>query len=264
MKCTVRAILSRTPLPLAVLAALGALAALAAGTVGAQEGQAGKGNLDYWLKQAQATQPASAAGTMTTAGGVMATSRSATSQPAGEVSGDRAAREDALPGVIELSDGKVIAGYMYTTRQKDWELFVEADKAIRRIPFLAVLSITANVEEEKTELEWRWKGMGVPEKVFTGRSYPTRSFAWTFHLIDGSSVRGVIKGQPLWIESDGKTNHEGKMPSPRTETTGPLVLHERSKGSMGQKVGDMVYVKRVIVSQRLMQRVADDQKAAGQ
>ena len=66
-------------------------------------------------------------------------------------------------------------------------------------------------------------------------------------LIDGSTVIGEIKGQPLWIELGDKR-------------TGPLVLHERSKGKMGQKLKDLIYVKRIIVSRKMMEAVLKDCK----
>ncbi len=193
-------------------------------------------NLDFWLRQAQpATSPAQPAQSQ----GAARENTPAT-QPLAPAT-QPAAREDALPGALELSDGKIIGGYLYTTEGKDWELYVEQDKVIRRIPFLAVLSIAAKVEEEKMELEWRWKEMGTPEKVYTGRSYPTRRTTWIFKLIDGATVTGTIKGQPLWIDSGGKT-------------LGPLVLGERSKGEMGQKLGDLIYVKYLVVSKRVMEQ----------
>ena len=108
-----------------------------------------------------------------------------------------------------------------------------------RVPFIAVLSLTANVVEEGMELEWRWKEMGTPERVYTGRSYPTRRVTWTLKLIDGTSVTGAIKGQPLWVEQVS-----GKF--------GPILLAERSKGEMGQTLQDLVTVKRLVVSKRMM------------
>ena len=160
-------------------------------------------------------------------------------------------REDALPGAVEFSDGRRIAGWMYTTREKNWEVYVDAERRWRQVPFITALGITAVVAEEKIEQDWRWKEMGVPERVYTGKEYPTRRLKWSFHLIDDSTLTGDVKGQPLWIEHDGRKE-------------GPFILHERSKGDMGQTLGDLVYVKRIIVSRRLMDAVAaemDNQSA---
>ncbi len=158
-------------------------------------------NLDYWLHHATskpATKPAKTSDT-----------GPATTAPAGE----RPSRADALPGAVELSDGTIIAGYLYTTAEKDWEVFVEEEKVFHRVPFIAVLSLTANVVEEGMELEWRWKEMGTPEKVYTGRSYPTRRLTWTLHLIDGTSITGAIKGQPLWVERSPANSGRSSWPN---------------------------------------------------
>ncbi|OQB86868.1 MAG: hypothetical protein BWX88_00732 [Planctomycetes bacterium ADurb.Bin126] len=154
-------------------------------------------------------------------------------------------REDALPGVVELSDGRVVAGGVYTTREKPWEIWIEAEKRWRQIPFLNCLSINAVVLEEKMEQRWRWKEMGVPEKVFTGKEYPFRIFEWKLHLIDDSYLQGTVKGQPVYVETVA-----GK-------TFGPLVLHERFSGPDGMSLKEAVYVKRVIVSRRLFDQFKD-------
>ena len=158
-------------------------------------------------------------------------------------------RPDAVPGVVELSDGRILAGGLCTTVEKPWVVFVGKVSRWRRVPFINALSITAVVVSEKMELRWRWKAMGEPEKVYTGKKYPTRRFLWKFHLIDGSYLTGAIKGQPLWVHC-GRKRH------------GPFVLHERSRGKDGQSLKDLVYVKRVIVSRRMMRAVLDAQAKA--
>jgi len=195
------------------------------------------GNLDYWLRQAKPVDPAATA-------------------PAGDgqegrnpfTGKDGFRRTDALPGAVEMSDGTQIAGGLYTTVDQPWIIWVEQEKRWRLIPFAAVLSLTAVVVEEKMEQEWRWKAMGVPERVYTGRQYPTRRFLWKLHLVDGSTVTGAIKGQPLWVESPDQTH-------------GPLILHERSKGQMGQTLADLPYIKKIVVSPRMMQAVLADSQA---
>ena len=187
-------------------------------------------NLDYWLKHATskpATKPAKTGDNPATPA---ATPPAATTRPS---------RPDELPGAVELSDGKTLAGYLYTTAEKDWEVYVEEEKVFHRVPFIAVLSLTANVVEEGMELEWRWKEMGTPERVYTGRSYPTRRLTWTLKLIDGTSITGAIKGQPLWVEGV-------------SSKFGPIILSERTKGEMGQKLSDLVTVKKLVVSRRMM------------
>jgi len=157
-------------------------------------------------------------------------------------------REDALPGVIEMSDGRLLAGGLYTTREKPWEVYAEKEKRWRQIPFINVLSITAVILEEKMEQRWRWKEMGVPERVYTGKEYPFRLFEWKLHLIDGTYMQGTVKGQPLWVEM-------------KDSKAGPFILHERFSGPDGAKFKDCPYAKRVFVSRRLMDEVVKEQES---
>ena len=185
-------------------------------------------NLDYWL--GRATVPA----TQTAPAEIGGTGPFAQTRPF--------ARTDALPGALELSDGTVLAGGLYTTRGKAWSVYDQKTKRWRRVPFAAVLSITAVVVEEKLEPRWRWKAMGVPERVYTGETYPTRRYVWRFVLPDGSEITGAVKGQPLWIALGDKRS-------------GPFVLHERERGKVGQKLRDLIYIRKIVVSRRLMRQV---------
>lgn len=192
------------------------------------------GNLEYWLSQAKPT------------------TQKASTQPAGNSAVNPFTaksgfdREDAIPGVMEMSDGRQIAGGVYGTREKPYSVWVEKEKRWRRIPLISVLSITAVVIGERMELEWRWKEMGAPERVYTGRKYPWRRFLWKFHLIDGSYIQGAIKGQPIWVETPPKT-------------IGPWLLPERSKGPIGTTLKDLIFVKQVIISRKMMEKVQADQ-----
>ena len=185
-------------------------------------------NLEYWFGKAApaTTQPAE--------------SQPAPSEGVDPFKGAGPSRSDALPGLVELSDGELLPGHLFTTREKPWLVYVDSGKRWRRVPFAACLSITAVIVEQRMELQWRWKAMGEPEKVYTGESYPYRRLKWRFRLADGSAITGTVKGQPLFVESNGRRAK-------------PMILHERSKGGIGQKLTDLVYVRRVIVSKRAME-----------
>lgn len=214
-------------------AATGALCLGQATSTGRRPASRPTSDLEYWLDQAQpASAPASAP---------------AGSSPLGPA--DRFSREDALPGVVVLSDGRVLPGEVFTTRDHDWEVWVESENRWRHVPPAAVLGIRAVVVEEGMELEWRWKEMGSDEKVFTGRSRPIRRLRWRFHLADGSDLTGDVKGQPIWIE------HAGRR-------LGPFVLHERSAGDYGQNLQQLVYVRRVVFSLRAMRQAIQAQAGA--
>ena len=72
---------------------------------------------------------------------------------------------------------------------------------------------------------------------------------WLVTLIDGTTVAGTIKGQPLTIQPVGG--------SPRRT----FVLSERQKGDDGQSLSDLLYLRRAIVSRRLMEAVSADATA---
>ncbi|MBS3820783.1 MAG: hypothetical protein GVY16_09820 [Planctomycetes bacterium] len=184
-------------------------------------------NLDAWLSDDAPAPP--------TDGGVREPDRD------GSVLTGREVRLNALPGAIQLSNGRTVGGWLVTTPGEPWTVWVEAENRWRCIPPAAVLQITAKVIAEHMELHWRWKAMGEPEKVYTGKRYPFRRFEWTFLLADGSEIRGVVKGQPLWIETDGKRH-------------GPWLLQERSTGDIGQSLTEHVYLKRAVISRRAMEQ----------
>lgn len=193
-------------------------------------------NLEYWLSRAKPvrTQPS--------------TSQAGTAPQTGRNpfrTEGNFSREDAVPGVVQLSSNKILPGGIYTTRDKDLLVWVQSQKRWRRVPLLAVLSINAVVIENKMEQVWRWKEMGVPERVYTGEQYPARRLLWKVHLIDDSTITGAIKGQPIWVE-----NKQG--------TSGPFVLHERVRGKVGQSLKDLVTIKKIIISRRLMDEVLAD------
>ncbi len=194
-------------------------------------------NLDFWLNQATSA-PATRPVTATGAAGVNPFDRKGSFR-----------RADAVPGVLELSDNRQIPGWIYTTVEKPLIAFVDIEKRWRRLPLIVALSISAEVVEEKITLRWRWKAMGEPERVYTGKSYPTRRLKWKFRLIDGSEIVAAIKGQPIWVELNGRKH-------------GPFVLHERFKGADGQKLDDLIYVKRIVLSRKMMDKVVTEQKKA--
>ncbi|MBN1554492.1 MAG: hypothetical protein JXA11_07085 [Phycisphaerae bacterium] len=188
-----------------------------------------KDDLEYWLDRARPvaqTQPAS--------------------KPAPLHADSPLRRDDALPGVIEFSNGLQMAGWMCTTREKPWRVWVAEEKRWRRIPPAAVLSITAIVDQEEMKRRWRWKAMGEPEKVYTGKSYPFRRFRRRFRLADGSEIIGVVKGQPIWIGTGNQTH-------------GPFLLEERAKGEDGQSLRELIYIRKIVVSRRMMKAVSQQQ-----
>jgi hypothetical protein len=196
-------------------------------------------NLDYWLQQASTAPAADGRTASTTQAG---SARQAASQAAASQAADSGPADWELlaPGVVELSDGSLYAGGIRTTTGRCLEVYQESTRLWRLVPLEALLSASAVVEQEELELQWRWKAMGVPEKTYTGHSTPTRRMSWRLRLIDGTEIVGAIKGQPIWVIRDERQ-------------VGPFVLHERDKGQLDQKLSDLVYIRRIIISRRAME-----------
>jgi len=226
-------------IPPAAMAALACLLAtgVLAQTAAKPPASASQSNLDFWLTQA-ATGPASRPSPAATAAGPLAGEGANPFAPAGI---GRFSREDALPGAVELSDGRLLAGGLYTTRDKPLVVYIDAEKRWRHVPLICVLGIRAVPVGEEMDREWRWKEMGSDEKVYTGRQRPVRRYLWRLSLIDGTQLEGEIDGQPLWIERDGERSL--------------WVLHDRHKGEWGQTQADLVYARHIVISRREMQRV---------
>jgi len=155
-------------------------------------------------------------------------------------------RKDAVPGYVELSSGAKVPGRIFTTRAKRVKIFNLQKEVYEYVPVPAVRKIETVIEWERMEKEWRFKEAGSPEKVYTGREYPARKFAYRLTLLGGHTITGHILGQPLYLarpsrasgSSDG-SNDEGKVDR--------FVLHDRQKGPMDTTLEDLVYVRSVVL-----------------
>jgi hypothetical protein len=143
-------------------------------------------------------------------------------------------REDAVPGRLELSNGKIFAGQIYLTRNKRLMIYDEAKQRQREIPLSAVKQIDCQVKKEWMEKEWKFKELTKDEKMYTGRQYPAREYVHTITLHDGRTITGTLSGIIYVQPSDD--------PQAPTEH---FVLHKRDKGKWDQQLKDLVYVKAV-------------------
>ncbi len=136
----------------------------------------------------------------------------------------------ARHGTVELSDGKKLSGKVRTTREKPLRIWDEKDKEYRDIPLDMVKNIEARVLWERDQKEWHFPDAGSDIKEFSGKTYPARELEYKFTLINGQTVTGGVVA-PLYV-ADGKKQTM-------------LVLHKRQKGELGQKLKDLVYVRKV-------------------
>jgi len=177
---------------------------------------------------------------------------------------DAGVRKDAVPGYVELSSGAKVPGRLFTTRGARLKIFNLEKEVYEYVPVPAVRKIETLIEWERMEKEWRFKEAGSPEKVYTGRSYPARKFAYRLTLLGGHTITGHILGQPLYLarpsraspsrasgSSDG-SNDEGKVDR--------FILHDRQKGPLDTTLEDLVYLKRVVLHEAGQQAIGNGQQ----
>jgi len=160
---------------------------------------------------------------------------------------DVAGRKDAVPGCVELSDGRLVAGRIYTTRGKYIKIYNLAREMNEYVPVPAIKRIEVTVQWERMDKEWRFKEAGNPEKIYTGREYPVRMLEWRLVLRNDHEIVGHILGQPLYVSEGGRAER--------------FILHQRDKGEMGQALKDLVYVKRVEFGPEAYERAEKERKA---
>jgi len=152
-------------------------------------------------------------------------------------------REDAVPGYVEMSDGKVYAGNVYMTRDKRVKIYDEKMKRQREIPLQRIKEIECKVLKEWIEKEWRFKELALDEKMYTGRSYPAREYDHTVTLADGRKISGqlseILYVQPILYSADEPMSYRPNVDPDK------FLLHKRQKGETGADLKSLVYVKRI-------------------
>ncbi len=159
--------------------------------------------------------------------------------PFGQV---KTARDDAIPGYIEMSDGRILVGNVYMTRDKRVRIYDEKMERQRELPLRVITQIQAKMDKEWMEKEWRFQELALDQKLYTGRSYPCRHYTHTVTLKDGKTIIGelaeVFFVQPIVFKAD-----EPLANRPDDSEPVRVVLHKRDKGDFGAELKSMKYVK---------------------
>lgn len=168
------------------------------------------------------------------------------------------AREDAVPGRIELSNGQVRTGMIYLTRDKRLQIYDKQLERQREIPLRVVQKIDCTVKREWLEKEWRFKQTTSDEKVYTGRSYPAREYLHTIILKDGRTITGPLSAI-VYIEPLPAASTESGQPRPPAQPE-HFMLSKRNKGELGEDLKSLVYVKRI----KLGKEALEEGRGAGE
>jgi len=161
------------------------------------------------------------------------------------------AREDAVPGYVELSDGTIRPGRIYLTRDARLKIFDAKTERQREVPLQAIRRLDGMIEREWMEPEWRFKENANDEKVYTGRSYPAREYVHAITLRDGRTLRGSLSAL-VYVAPD--TGGEPEK----------FLLHKRDKGPAGTMLKSLVYVRSIRVGDDALSEGKQKQKAQTQ
>lgn len=172
-------------------------------------------------------------------------------------------REDTMPGYIEMSNGEVFPGLLYITRDKRLEIYDVELKRQRTIPIQKIAQIECNVESEWMEKVWRFKELASDEKMYTGETYPCRTFTYTLTFDDGRTLEGPMSGiifvQPLKENEDVSTGHIPERNAQR------FYFHKRQseKTNIGKLLRDIHYTMTVKIGDDALQEGIKKAQAFG-
>lgn len=158
-------------------------------------------------------------------------------------------RDDAVPGFVKMSDGKVHPGQVMLTRDARLKVFDEQQKKHREIPLKAIKRIDCTVQKEWVEEEWRFKENANDEKkYFTGRTYPSREYTHKITLQNGQKIEGTLSGI-VYVRADPAAEPERYL------------LQKRDKGNPGTDLKCLVYVRSIQLGAKTLEE--GKRKAAG-
>ncbi|MHB8899905.1 MAG: hypothetical protein ACYC6Y_14255 [Thermoguttaceae bacterium] len=152
-------------------------------------------------------------------------------------------RDDAVPGYLEMSDGRVLVGNVYMTRDKRLKLYDESTRRQREIPLRAVKQIDCKVLKEWMEKEWKFKELALDEKYYTGKEYPSRECEYTITLQDGRTITGPL-AELFYVQPFSASPDEARSYRPEIQAE-KFLVHKRQKGEAGTVLKDLIYVKRI-------------------
>ena len=93
------------------------------------------------------------------------------------------------------------------------------------------------------EKEWKFKELTKDEKMYTGRSYPSREYVHTVTLSDGRTITGELSAI-VYVEPPSYAPVKPGEVRPEVKTE-KFVLNKRNKGEIGQDLKSLVYPKSI-------------------
>ena len=133
-------------------------------------------------------------------------------------------------GTVELSNGRVLKGKIWTTLRTPFRVWLTDIKQYRDLDIRLIKSIHAKILRAHLIRQWRWQQEGSDIKVYSGKAKPRITFAYTFHMLNGKSITGTLIA-PLYVRT-ARHRHN-------------LLMYKRIEGKLGEKISGIIYVKRV-------------------
>ena len=152
---------------------------------------------------------------------------------------------------MEMSDGKIVVGDIFLTRDKRLKLYDEQMGREREVPLRAVKQIECKVLREWMEREWRFKETTSNEKYYTGREVPSREYVHTITLEDGRTISGPL-AEVIYIQPDAH-GPRGSLSYPSATKRERVLLHKRDKGDVGTDLKSLDYVRLVKLGQAALE-----------
>jgi hypothetical protein len=144
--------------------------------------------------------------------------------------GAASAANEWRDATVEMSDGETITAQV-AFPQDMFYMYNEAAKRRLTVRIGEVKAIETLIEKESMEKKWFFKEDGRDEKVYTTETWPVRYFLTRAVFADGQALDGTIVGQAFFVKTeDGVRNY---------------MLTRKMEGKVGQKLEDVVYVKRI-------------------
>jgi hypothetical protein len=105
-----------------------------------------------------------------------------------------------------------------------------------------IKGLDCKVLKEWIEKEWRFKELANDQKFYTGRTYPSREYAYTVVLQDGRKIEETsVSGIFYMIEGDYGPDAAGGPRKPQEPVM--YMIHKRDKGDYGDTLESLSYVK---------------------
>ena len=132
---------------------------------------------------------------------------------------------------VVLSDGRTVAGQIALVND---QLIIhnEAQQKNYTVRLAEMKQFETLLEKESMEKKWFFKEDGRDEKIYTGEVYPVRCFNARVTFGDGRALEGrIISTAALLKVGDAAPER--------------LILTRQMEGKVGEKLDDLVYVKRI-------------------